>query len=55
MTVSKGENIYAIKEHTEKWTATRKNGDLTVCIDIPKDLCQTESDLKEYILSNDLF
>ncbi len=55
MKLTKGEKIYLINEYDNKWTVKTENGKLTVCVDVLKELCKTETELREYILANDLF
>ena len=45
---------YSIRECNEKWIITTKTGKLTSSIDVPKSICRTESDLKDFIKNNEL-
>lgn len=55
MNITKGENFYVITEHSDKWTVKKEDGKLSVCVEVSKELCKTETELREYILTNDLF
>lgn len=45
---------YSIRECKEKWIVTTKTGKLTSSIDVPKSICKTESDLKDFIKNNEV-
>ena len=45
---------YSIKECNEKWIITTKMGKVTSSIDVPKSICKTESELKDFIETNEI-
>ena len=55
MTIVKGDSVYLVTESSTKWTVKKDGEKLSVSFDVPKELCKTEDELREYILSNDLF
>ena len=55
MEVIKNGKIYTVAEYGKKWTIKRDEGKLSVCVDVPKERCATEADLRAYISSSDLF
>lgn len=59
MQIQKGEKTYAVKEFPKKWTVelVGVGGKLSIAIDVPKELCGTEQELRDYVLSenNSLF
>lgn len=55
MTIAKGDSIYTVTESRDKWKVSKGSGKLTISVDVPKELCKTGDELREYVLSNDLF
>lgn len=55
MNISKGEKQFTIKECKNHWSVERKIGKLTVDIQVPKDICKTSDELKEYIEQEETF
>ena len=48
-------NDYTIKEYTNDWLVTTKNGKLTTEIRIPKSMCPTLQDLQTYLEQESIF
>ena len=55
MTIVKGDSVYIVTELRDKWKVSKDSGKLSLSVDVPKELCKTEDELREYVLSNDLF
>lgn len=55
MDIIKNGSIYTATESKNKWKVSKDSGKLTVSVDIPKEICKTPDELREYVLSNDLF
>ena len=55
MTITKGDSVYIVTELRDKWKVSKGSGKLSLSIDVPKDLCKDENELREYVLSSDLF
>lgn len=55
MVIEKKGNIYNITEYNTKWVVKFKSGKLSVSYDVPKNICMTADELREYIISNDMF
>ena len=55
MTIKKGEFVYYVTESAAKWIVKKNIEKLTVSVEVPKDLCQTEDALRKYVLSSDIF
>ena len=55
MTIVKGDSVYIVTESSAKWMVKKDGEKLFVSFDVPKELCKTEGELREYVLSNDLF
>lgn len=53
MEIIKGDTVYRVSESSNKWTVKRDSGKLSVSFDVSKELCRTEQELREYVLSND--
>lgn len=53
MIIEKNNKVYNVKECSDKWKISLKNGKLSVDYDISKEICSTADDLREYVLSND--
>lgn len=54
-TVTKGTNLYTIKEYDKKWTASTSTGKLTVDYHIDKELCPTRQSIENYIKNESVF
>ncbi len=52
MIIIKGDTVYRVSESSNKWTVKRDSGKLSVSYDVPKELCETEQELRKYVLSN---
>ncbi len=55
MNIAKGNKIYNITEHINKWIVKSASGKLSISFDVSKELCKTEDELREYVLSNEMF
>ncbi len=55
MKITKGEITYCISEQSDKWIVKRASDCVTVKYEIPKEICATESKLRDYILENEMF
>ena len=55
MKIQKGNRIFVISEAAKKWTIKEIGGIISVEFNVDKELCQTEDDLREYVMNNDLF
>ena len=53
--IEKNGKIYEIKECAGCWTVILKEGILSVEIKVPKEICETEEDLKLYIEKENIF
>lgn len=53
MLIEKNGVKYTITENINKWTVSSGSGSVSVAYEVPKDICKTEKEIKEYILSND--
>ncbi len=55
MKITKGEKFYFVNELSGKWFLKRKEGEMTVKFEVPKEICATEEELRRYVLENDMF
>ncbi len=55
MIIVKGNSAYIILESSSKWTVKKESEKFSIAFDISKEICKTEDDLREYVLSNELF
>lgn len=55
MDIMKNNNNYCVTEYAEKWVIKSASGKLSVAIDVSKEICKTEDELHNYILSNEMF
>ncbi len=55
MKITKGETTYCISEQSDKWIVKRASDGVTVKYEIPKEICATEKELRDYILKNEMF
>lgn len=53
MVIEKNGKYYTATETSSKWTVKTENGKVSVFFEVPKDLCKTEDELREYVLTND--
>lgn len=55
MNIVKNGNNYCVTECAEKWIVKSSSGKLSISFDISKEICKTEDELHNYILSNEMF
>ena len=55
MTVVKNEKVYSVKENKKTWNVSWTLNELSFSVTFPKENCETEKAIREFILSNDLF
>lgn len=55
MIITKNNKVYSVEEKKTKWVVSAEDGALSVSYDVPKNNCKTPEELKEYVISNDLF
>ncbi len=55
MDIKKNGKEYAVTEHEDKWTVKVIYGKISAVFDVPKIICKSSEDLREYVLENDLF
>ena len=55
MNIIKGDSVYTVTESRDKWKVSKDSGKLSLSVDVSKELCKTWDELREYVLSNDLF
>jgi hypothetical protein len=55
MTINKDGKEYAFAERKECWVVSRNIGALTVEYKVPKDVCTTEAELREYVEREEIF
>lgn len=55
MIIQKGSSFYIVTESKNKWKVTKDSGRLSLSVDVPKDLCKDEEELRKYVLTNKLF
>ncbi len=55
MIIEKNGKNYEITEYTTHWVVRLKNGDLTVDFQIPKEICKSIVELKNYIYTEKMF
>lgn len=56
MKIMKGDTVYNVSENSKSWIVKKESDKLSVSFDISKELCKTEQELREYVLSdNELF
>ena len=55
MEILKGESAYTVTELKGKWRVSKDSDKLSISVDVPKELCNTWDELREYVLSTDLF
>lgn len=52
MEIIKGDTVYRISESPKTWTVKKESDKLSVSFNVSKELCKTEQELREYVLSN---
>ena len=52
MVIEKNDKKYIVTECRNNWTVKTESEKLSVSFNISKDLCATENELYEYVLSN---
>lgn len=52
MEIVKGNTVYKISESSKTWTVKKESDKLSVSFNVSKELCKTEQELREYVLSN---
>lgn len=55
MRIKKGDKEYTIIERKSYWSVSLISGGLTVDYQVNKDICATETELREYILKSEMF
>lgn len=55
MIIEKNGKTYTVTECRDKWTVKADSGKLSIAFDVSKELCATADELREYVLSDDLF
>ena len=55
MIIRKDGKEYGVTERGECWVVSRKIGELSVEYKVPKDICDDEAALREYVKTDDLF
>lgn len=55
MQIKKGEKTYTVCECEKYWNVHISENALSVQYKVDKELCGTEEELTEYIISNDMF
>lgn len=53
MIIQKNGKKYVVSEATTKWTVKMQDGKVSVAFEVPKDLCKTEAELREFVTNND--
>lgn len=52
MKIIKGDTVYKVSENSKNWTIKKESDKLSVSFNVSKELCKTEQELCEYVLSN---
>lgn len=52
MEITKGDTVYKVSENSKNWTVKKESDKLSVSFNVSKELCKTEQELREYVLSN---
>lgn len=56
MEIIKNDTVYRVSENSTTWNVTKVSDKLSVSFSVSKELCRTEQELQEYVLSdNELF
>lgn len=53
--MKKTKKTYSVTEHADKWKVSAESGKLLVFYDVSKELCSTADELRNYVLSNEMF
>ena len=54
-TVQKDDKTYTVKECKNHWNVSATIGKLSISYQVPKDICKTIEELKQYIKSENMF
>lgn len=55
MIIEKNGKTYTVTESRDKWKVSADSGKLALSVDVPKEICKTTDDLRNYIMNNNLF
>ena len=55
MSIVKNGKIYTVHEYAKHWSVTTEAGGLSVQFKIDKEICESETQLIEYVKNNDIF
>lgn len=55
MEIKKNETVYAVEETGNKWNVKGSSGKVSWTIEVSKEQCPTENDLKKYVEKSSLF
>lgn len=55
MDIVKNGKTYSVTECISKWAINSASGKLSVSFDVSKEICKTEDELHDYVLSNEMF
>lgn len=55
MEVKKNNHLYSIIEKKNIWSIKQETPKFSVSLNIPKEICKTADETKQYILENKLF
>lgn len=53
--IEKNGKEYVFVEFSTKWVIKTKENGVSISYDVPKEICHTVDDLKEYVLKNEIF
>ena len=53
--IEKNGKAYVVTECKDKWTVKSDCGTVSVSVNVPKNICGTENEIREYVLTEDLF
>lgn len=52
MEIIKGNTVYKVSESSKNWMVKKESDKLSVSFNVSKELCKTEQELREFVLSN---
>lgn len=55
MIIEKNGKIYTVAETNSKWSLKSDSGKISIVYDVPKEMCKSEEELRDYVLTNDVF
>lgn len=55
MVIEKNGKSYSVTELRDKWKVSKDSGKLALSVDVPKEICETADELRNYIMNNNLF